>query len=124
MILLARGAEQEMKDRKDCKAIGFAIWSESNTEERHSRVGGVHIEDAIDANKHRKATRRMLDSQNLTTTAPFDLSNASYPSYDSSIFHRSSTISEVILWVLFVKLPIRPLRKRSHALSVRGLIPL
>lgn len=40
MILLARGADQEMKDRKGCKAIDCITRSEENTGERHSRAGG------------------------------------------------------------------------------------
>ena len=97
MILLARGADQEMKDRKGCKAIDFTTLSEENTEERHSRAGGVYIEDTFDADKQRKAIRRMLDSQNLTSTAPFDLSKPRTPSYDYHSFHRSSITSEVVL---------------------------
>ena len=61
-----RGADQEIKDRKGCKAIDFTTRSEENTQERHSRAGGVYIENIFDADKQRKAIRRMLDSQILT----------------------------------------------------------
>ena len=51
VMLLARGAGQEMKDRKGCKAIDFTTRSEENTEERRSRADGVYIEDTSDAEK-------------------------------------------------------------------------
>ena len=42
MILLARGADQEMKDsKKAARPIDFTARSEENREERHSRAGGV-----------------------------------------------------------------------------------
>ena len=125
MILLARGADQEMKDRKGCKAIiDFTTRSEESTEERHSHAGGVYIEETFDADKQRKAIRRMLDSQNLTSTAPFDLSKPRTPSYDYHSFHRSSIISEVVLSAPVARFPVPRLQKRSHGLSVGDLFPL
>ena len=51
IILLARGADQEMKDRKGCKAIELTTRSKENTEESHSRAGEVYIENTFDADK-------------------------------------------------------------------------
>lgn len=88
------------------------------------RAGGVYIEDTFDADKQRKAIRRMLDSQNLTSTAPFDLSKPRTPSYDFYSFHRSSITSEVVLSAPVAGFPVPRLRKRSHDLSVGDLSPL
>ena len=74
MILLARGADEEMKDRKGCKAIDFITRSEENMKERHIYIYRVYIKNIFYADKQRKAIRRLIDSQNLTSTAPFDLS--------------------------------------------------
>ena len=123
MILLARGSDQEMKDRKGCKAIDFTTRSEENREEIHSRAGRVYIEDTFDADKQRKAIRRMLDSQNLTSTAPFDLSKPRTPSYDYHSFHRSSIISEVVLSAPVARFPVPRLTKTMARLERRRPLP-
>ena len=111
MILLARGADQEMKDREGYEAIEFTARSEQDTEERHCRAGGIYREDTFNAYKQRKAIQRMLGRQNLTSTASFNLSKSRTPSYDYHYFHRSSITSEVVLSVPVARFPLPRLTK-------------
>ena len=110
---------QGNKRSKGCKAIEFTTQSEENEEGRHNRASGVYIEDTFNADKQRRAIRRMLDSQNLTSTALSDLSKPRTPSYDYHAFHRSSMTSKVVLSVPVVKFPVPRLTKTIARLECR-----
>ena len=119
LILLAKSADQKMKDQRGCKTIDFTTRSEEHTEKDVVALVGSNIEDTFDADRQRKAIRRTLDSQNLTSTAPFDLSKPRTPSYDYHSFHRSSITSKVVLSEPVTGFPV-PLLTKMIARLERG----
>ena len=108
-ILLARGADREMKDRKGRKAIDLARQIQENAEERHRRAGGVYKEDTFDADMQRKAVARMLGSQAVISTLTFDLSVPENSNYKYHSFHQSSMTSEIILSAPVATFPVSSL---------------
>ncbi|KAL8735366.1 MAG: hypothetical protein Q9166_000911 [cf. Caloplaca sp. 2 TL-2023] len=93
-ILLSWGADRNKNDRNGLKALDFATQSQRDAEERHTRAGGVYKEDAVEADKQRKAIARMLDDKPTPSATMRMLLTPAATSHENHRFYNSGTTSE------------------------------
>ena len=110
-ILLARGANKDLKDHKGCTAANLALPNQKNQRERHTHYGGdfhkepIFKEDSVNRDADRREILRLLESNKSTSKAVYGAPPIASDLQDCS-FRRSTDDQTIVFRGPLAKYPV------------------